>query len=89
MLFHESMDLLDKWLSEDNRTHPELAFWIPKYLLFRGTIHFTDLGPMLPTLQRAAASQDIIGWIEFLHGKVSTEIADIQQAYCSLCHPVT
>jgi len=83
-LFKESVGLLEKWLLEDNRTNPELAFWIPKYLLFRGQKLFADMGPMSANLQRAAASQDIIGWVEFLHGKVSEEIAQIQIAHCSL-----
>jgi hypothetical protein len=32
----------------------------------------------------AAASQDLIGWTEFLHGKVSKEIGRIQQVHCAL-----
>ncbi len=30
----------------------------------------------------AAVGQDLIGWTEFLHGKVSIEIASIQQLHC-------
>ena len=30
----------------------------------------------------AAVDQDLIGWTEFLHGKVSIEIASIQQLHC-------
>ena len=30
-----------------------------------------------------AASQDLIGWDEFLHGKVSVEILAVQQLHCS------
>ena len=34
-LFRQSMELLENWLHQDNQTEPKLAFWIPKYLLFR------------------------------------------------------
>jgi len=85
MLFRESVDILTKWLNENDQTHPEQPSGSLSPLPWHvGTRLFADLGPMSPTLQQAAASQDVIGWIEFLHGKVSTEIADIQQAYCSL-----
>ena len=50
-LFHENIELLDKWLHQGNRTHPELACWIPKYLLLQGRKKFSDMGPMSPTLR--------------------------------------
>jgi len=85
MLFRESVDILTKWLNENDQTHPEQPSGSLSPLPWHvGTRLFADLGPMSPTLQQAAASQDVIGWIEFLHGKVSTDIADIQKAYCSL-----
>jgi hypothetical protein len=37
---------------------------------------------MSKTLQEAAESQDLIGWGEFLHGKVSIRIRRIQEAHC-------
>ena len=83
-LFEDSVDLLTKWLHQDNRTDPELVYWIPKYLLFRGCKHFVSMGPMSPSLTRAGASQDEIGWVELLHDKVSVEIAAIQDTHCRL-----
>ncbi len=32
-LLIENVDELSKWLDTDNRTDPELAYWIPKYIL--------------------------------------------------------
>jgi hypothetical protein len=37
---------------------------------------------MLAALGEAAESQDMIGWIEFLHGKVSTKFWSIQHTHC-------
>ena len=36
---------------------------------------------MTATMREAAASQDSIGWTEFLHGKVSVKIAQMQESY--------
>ena len=43
---------------------------------------------MNTSLRQAAESQDHIGWIEFMHGKVSVEIGAIQRFHCtaSPCH---
>ena len=35
-------------------------------------------------LLKAAASQDLIGWTEFLHGKISIDIEKIQDLHCTL-----
>ena len=83
-LLRESVELLDKWLNQGNRTDPELAYWMPKYLLFRGQKKFSDMGAMSSALRRAAASIDAIGWVEMLHGKVSVEIAAIQEHHCAV-----
>ncbi len=73
-------------MHQNNRSDPELAYWIEKYLLFRGTRSFASLvtegGYGSQDVQVAAASQDLIGWTEFLHGKVSIKIASIQHLLC-------
>ena len=38
---------------------------------------------MSTTTKQAAASQDMIGWHEFMEGKVSSKIAAIQQRHCT------
>ena len=82
-LFQEGVQLLEKWLQQDDKTEPELAYWLPKFLLMRGQKRFARLGPMSPTLMQIADSQDKIGWVELLHGKVSVKIAEMQLAYCA------
>jgi hypothetical protein len=86
MLFKEGVAKLSTWMCQNNHTDPELAYWIEKYLLFRGTRSFASLvvegGFGSLDVRVAAAGQDLIGWTEFLHGKVSVEIASIQQLHC-------
>jgi hypothetical protein len=40
--------------------------------------------PATPLVSTAASSQDLIGWVEFLHGKVSVEFRMIQDIHCAL-----
>jgi hypothetical protein len=75
-------------MNDYNHTDAELAYWIEKYLLFCGTRSFTSLmmagGGRSSQVMIAAASQDLIGWTEFLHGKIFVNIKAIQQVHCSL-----
>ncbi len=86
LLFRESVASLVNWMHEHNRTDAELAYWIEKYLIFRGTRTLTRLvwEQGSNQIRDAAASQDEIGWVEFLHGKVSVAIAKIQEIHCKL-----
>jgi hypothetical protein len=88
LLFKDSISNLVMWMHEHDWTDPELAFWIEKYLLFCGTRSFSSLveegGPATPLVSTAAASQDLIGWVEFLHGKVLVEFRMIQDIHCAL-----
>jgi hypothetical protein len=74
LLFHDSVADLTRWMNDHNCTNEELAYWIEKFLTFWGTQSFTSLvlagGGGSPQLLAAAASQDLIGWMGFLHGKV-------------------
>jgi hypothetical protein len=71
-----------------NRTDTELAYWLKKYLIFRGMRSLTALimagGGNLLQLMRAAASQDLIGWSKFLHSMISVNIEAIQHIHCTL-----
>jgi hypothetical protein len=72
-------------MNKSHQTELELAFWITQYLLHRGQVQMANLAmlrPMSKTLQEATESQDLIGWGEFLHGKVSLKIRRIQEAHC-------
>jgi hypothetical protein len=85
--FKESVDKLAKWL-ESGHTHPALAFWIPKYLVARGRCTFTDLRHYCPPgiempqmISELAEEQDIIGWRDFLEGKISKKFYAIQRRF--------
>ncbi len=66
LLFRDSVASIIKWMHDYNRTDTELAYWLEKYLLFRGMRSLTTLimvgGGGLLLLMIAAASQDLIGW---------------------------
>ena len=86
MLFKESVAKLGTWMNQNDCTDLELVYWIEKYLLFHGTRSFTALvakdGFALIDIRVAAVGHDLIGWTEFLHGKVTVEIASIQNLHC-------
>ena len=67
-LFLDTTDELEAWLNRDEKTEPELAYWIPKYILMRGTTNILDMGLMSPQMRRLAKSQDKIGWRNFIEG---------------------
>ena len=82
-LLEEGVEQLTTWLHEDSRTNTELAYWIPKYVIFRGQRLMATLGPMSHAMRQAAISQDEIGWRQFTEGKVSKDFASIQRAHCA------
>ena len=52
--------------------------------MHRGFVKLEYLSQRMPhQFQEAAASQDYIGWVEFLHGKVSVKLMEIQSRFCS------
>jgi hypothetical protein len=88
LLFRDSILSIVQWMHKHNHTDAELAYWLEKYLIYRGTRLMTALITKeeggLPQLMTAAASQDLISWTEFLHGKISVDIEYIQHIHCSL-----
>ncbi len=87
LLFKESVASLVDWMHGHNRTDAELAYLLEKYLIFRGTRTLTHLvrDQGSNQIREAVASQDEIGWVEFLHGKVSVAIAKkMQEIHCKL-----
>jgi hypothetical protein len=77
-LLIDNVDKLSKWMEVDGRTDPELAYWIPKYILMQGDKPFLMLGYMSPKLKALAESQDRIGWRNFTEGHISTHSYEIQ-----------
>ena len=82
-LLESSVDGLARWMSLDEKTDPEITYWVPKYICGRGCLKFSDLGPMLPTMSALAASQDLIGWRNFMEGRISTHFFSFQQKHLS------
>ena len=76
-LLVESTEELQDWLIQDNKTEGELAYWIPKYILVRGTKNMAELGCMSPQMSQLAKSQDIIGWKNFTKGRISRQFFDM------------
>ena len=68
---------LTAWL-DNNYAHPELAYWLPKYILLRGTARLTDFPQMSAEMAAVARSQDLIPWTSFMEGKLSSEIFRLQ-----------
>ncbi len=71
-LLVENVDKLTKWMSQDNKTDPEILYWIPKYILIRGDKPLTMMGFMSLQFKALANSQDLIGWRVFMEGHIST-----------------
>ena len=80
-LFRENVEDLKCWLNRHGDTEPQLAYWIPKSLLGRGTVRFQDLGHMSPEIKELAKSQDLIGWKNLMEGRISKCFLTIQQQH--------
>jgi hypothetical protein len=59
-------------MSQDNKTDPEILYWIPKYILMRGDKPLSMMGFMSPQFKALANSQDLIGWRDFTEGHILT-----------------
>ncbi len=77
-LLVEMTDDLEAWMAKGGKTNPEIVYWVPKYILFRGTKRFEDMGHMSPMMRELARSQDKIGWRNFMEGRISTHFYSIQ-----------
>ena len=80
-LFAEGVASLSSWMEQNNNTQHEIAYWVPKYILGRGLVRFQDLGRMSPSMRNIAVSQDIIGWRNFMEGRISELFYPTQQAH--------
>ena len=60
-LLVKTVEDMAKWMSKDNITNPEIWYWIPKYILMRGSKPLAEMGFMSPQFKAFAISQDIIG----------------------------
>jgi len=83
-LLKEQVANLQKWLEKDDNTEMELAYWIPKYILMRGTKPFAEMGDMSDSMYQLAKSQDKIGWRRFTEGCVSKELQKRQSFHLQM-----
>jgi hypothetical protein len=83
-LLGENIANLTAWMSRDDQTDPEILYWIPKYILMRGDRPLLAMGFMSPQFKVLAASQDLIGWREFMEGHTSTHFYVIQSFHLSM-----
>jgi hypothetical protein len=60
-LLVETVDKLTKGMAQDDRTDPEILYWIPKFILMKGDKPFSEMGAMSHQFRALAASQDLIG----------------------------
>ena len=82
-LFRSEVESLHSWL-RDPHTHPSLATMIHSYISHQGSRPMADFAPCDPVLQRLASSQDVLGWDNFMEGKLSVYFASIQRDHLLL-----
>jgi hypothetical protein len=71
-----------------NAIHPNIKAVVPAYVLGRGQITCLDCVAGFPTvIQDIAASQDKIGWGNFMMGMISLKLISIQESHLWLCAP--
>jgi len=83
-LLTENVNELIEWMAQDNRTDPEILYWIPKYILMRGDKPLSEMGAMSHQFKALANSQDLIGWRDFTKGYISTHFYDIQSFHLTM-----
>ncbi len=83
-LLVENIDELTKWMSQDNKTDPEILYLIPKYILMRGDKPLTIMGFMSPQFKALANSQDLKRWRDFTEGHILTHFYAIQTFHIAM-----
>jgi hypothetical protein len=71
---------LQKWLNREH-TKPAIAEALYKYILARGSLKFRDVEGLPGELWRLAEEQDLIGWDNFMEGKISSQFEVIQHEH--------
>ncbi len=83
-LLIDNVDELTAWLAQDNKTNPEILYWIPKYILMQGDKPLSKMEFMSPQFKALAAKQDLIGWRDFMEGHISTHFYAIQSFHLAM-----
>jgi hypothetical protein len=71
-------------MAQDDRTDPEILYWIPKYILMRGDKPLSEMGAMSHKFKALANSQDLIGWRDFTKGYISTHFYEIHSFHLTM-----
>ena len=79
-LWDDSVDELRKWLTEVD-TEPNLNYSITTYIRDKGHTNFSDTIDQQGELQNIANIIDIIGWDNFIEGKIPIELRVKQHEY--------
>ena len=83
-LLKEQAENLREWMEKDDRTDPELGYWIHKYILLRGSRLWSEMEGMSEPMRDLARSQDTIGWRRFMEGHITTKIYDRQNFHLQI-----
>ena len=68
---------LERWM-ETHGGDSKLLYWIPKYILLRGTRQLATFKYLSTAMRRVALDLDGIGWRHFLEGKVPRSLFEHQ-----------
>jgi hypothetical protein len=71
-LLKENTNELEFWMTKYAKKDPEIGYWVPKYIKFRGARAFADMGMMSPQITALTKSQDKIGRKNFVEEKILT-----------------
>ncbi len=74
---------LVRWMSIGENTHPDLITWVEQYILGQGNFPTTSDHPPTP-LQELSQEQNIIGWRNFMEGRISKQFFRVQ--FCHLIY---
>jgi hypothetical protein len=64
-----------------SHTHPSLSHTVAHYIFHRGAVKFRDIPGLPLELSKLAEEQDLIGWDNFMEGKLSSCFHEIQLDY--------
>jgi hypothetical protein len=79
-LFRQEVKSLQGRLDQEH-THPELARLLPQYILGHSVVKFASLPIHSVDILRLAHQQDLIGWDNFMEGKISHLFAVVQHVH--------
>ena len=80
-LLNENAEELGAWLFADGRTEPQIAYWVPKFIMYGGNVTFAEMGDMSPEILVLARSQDLNKRRNFMEGRILKYFCEIQSYY--------